>query len=124
MDRLHYYQLIQHIKQSLPLETTRDYLLAKMCELKAPGTGNWLKALPMRLRGCATFGMLNVEEARGSNYSGVNLGVNLSSIERIRTRKDVRTTRRLDERQKRDEEVKVPHVRSKVSCVTKVRASI
>ena len=44
--------------------------------------------------------------------------------ERIRTRKDVRTTRRLDERQKRDEEVKVPHVRSKVSCVTKARASI
>ena len=33
----------------------------------------------MRLRGCATFGMLDVEEARGSNYSGVNLGVNLST---------------------------------------------
>ena len=44
--------------------------------------------------------------------------------ERIRTTKDVRTTRGLDERQKRDEEVKVPHVRSKVSCVTKARASI
>ena len=29
----------------------------------------------MRLRGCATFGMLNVEEVRGSNCSGVNLGV-------------------------------------------------
>ena len=37
MDRLRYYQLIQHIKQSRPLENTRDYLLAKMCELKADG---------------------------------------------------------------------------------------
>ena len=46
--------------------------------------------------------------------------------ERIKTRKDVRTTRGLDKRQKRDKEVKVPHVRSKVSCltVTKARASI
>ena len=26
------------------------YLLAKMCELKAPGTGNWLKALPTSSR--------------------------------------------------------------------------
>ena len=50
MDRLRYYQLIQHIKQSRPLENTRDYLLAKMCELKAPGTGNWLKALPTSSR--------------------------------------------------------------------------
>ena len=33
----------------------------------------------MTLRGCVTFGLLNVEEARGSNYSGVNLGVNLST---------------------------------------------
>ena len=44
--------------------------------------------------------------------------------ERIRTRKDVRTTRRLDERQKRDEEVKVPHARSKVGRLKKARASV
>ena len=43
---------------------------------------------------------------------------------RIRTRKGVRTTRRLDERQKRDEEVKVPHARLKVSRLTDARTSI
>ena len=50
--------------------------------------------------------------------------ISIPEYERIRTRKGVRTTRRLDERQKRDEEVKVPHVRSKVSRLTKARASI
>ena len=50
--------------------------------------------------------------------------ISIPEYEQIRTRKDVRTTRRLDERQKRDEEVQVPHVRSKVSSLTKARASI
>ena len=44
--------------------------------------------------------------------------------ERIRTKKDVRTTRGLGKRQKRDEEVKVPHARLKVSRLTKARASV
>ena len=44
--------------------------------------------------------------------------------ERIRTRKDVRTTRRLDEQQKLDEEVKVPHARSKIGRLTEARASV
>ena len=50
--------------------------------------------------------------------------ISIPEYERIRTRKGVRTTRRLDERQKRDEEVKVPHARSKVSRLTKARASV
>jgi len=50
--------------------------------------------------------------------------ISIPEYERIRTRKDVRTTRRLDERQKRDEEVKVPHARLKVSRLTKARTSV
>jgi len=47
--------------------------------------------------------------------------ISIPEYERIRTRKGVRTTRKLE---KRDEEVKVPHARLKVSRLTKARASV
>ena len=45
--QLQYYSLLASIKQSENISSsTKNHLLAKMCELKAAGTGYWMKALP------------------------------------------------------------------------------
>ena len=45
--QLHYYSLLASIKQFQNISSsTKNHLLAKMCELKAAGTGYWMKALP------------------------------------------------------------------------------